>query len=100
MISGKVGEVGRNDLHSQFAFKGSISWKTSIARRPWEVARIVLGFILYCSPILEAFVSFRFTEGRSCTCEGPDTLSRTSRWRLWNQLACRPYQIKSQRNCR
>lgn len=41
------------DLLSHVALAGSISWKMSMERRPWEVARIVAGSMLYFLPTLK-----------------------------------------------
>jgi hypothetical protein len=47
-----MGDVD-GDVHSQFAFSGLRSLRTSMDRRPWEVWRITLGSIPSSLPMLE-----------------------------------------------
>lgn len=43
-------------LHSQLAFFGSYNWIVSMLRRPWEVAKMVLGSTPNSAPILQVMI--------------------------------------------
>jgi hypothetical protein len=52
VVHGDLGDREVLDLHSQFAFSGLRSLRTSMERLPWDVARMTVGSTPISFPIL------------------------------------------------